>query len=178
MMRLSISLAGCVLSLAAPIYAQDDPTICKFNQAWEAVEGRKPTVMIVHQSQENFDDEDAVLVAFFNENWSIAEGQSLGAIRVTSDDGGWFENEAVALNNGFIIWSEFDHIENVFGGVPRAMHVTRAGTTIDKLSLSGSFSDWMDFKRCRQKKVDVRTENERKESFLREIPKDPFAPTG
>lgn len=157
-----------------PVRAEDDPTKCEATASWGDIEGRSPTIMILRQNQQQFDDGDSIIIAFFNDDWSISNGDKLGRIKLENEDGGWLDNDAIALDHGFIIWSEFKHLENVFGGVPQAMFVSRDGKTIDNLRLSGFFSDWMEFRSCRSKKVAVKDERERKSKLERAIPKDPF----
>lgn len=168
-------LALIALSVTSPASAEVDPTECEFSATWGDIGGRQPTVMIVSQNQKQFDDDDSVLVAFFNEDWSISEADQVGRIKVANEEGGWFDNDAIAMKNGFAIWSDFKLIQNVFGGAPSAMFVTRKGKTIDKLRLTGLFSDWIKFTGCRAKKVAVVAEQKRQRNLEREIPKDPFA---
>lgn len=171
-------LMGAAMTLVAmpsPALAQDDPTQCQLTGSWGDIEGRSSTLMIMRQNQEQFDDDDSILIAFFNDDWSIAKGDKLGRIKVENEDGDWFDNEAIAMDHGFLIWSEFKHVENVFGGVPQAMFVSRAGKTIDNLKLSGLFTDWVDFRTCRSKKLAVKAERDRKAKLERDIPKDPFS---
>lgn len=170
---MSAAVAFAVMPMSA--LAEDDPSQCQITGSWGDIEGRSSTLMIMRQNQEQFDDDDSVLVAFFNDDWSIAKGDKLGRIKVENEDGGWFENDAIAMDHGFLIWSEFNHVENVFGGVPQAMFISRAGKTIDNLKLSGLFSDWIEFRTCRSKKVTVKAERERKAALERDIPRDPFS---
>jgi hypothetical protein len=172
-MRLHVILAA--IALNTPAFAQEsDPTDCQFTGSWGDIEGRSSTIMLVKQNQENFDDGDSVIVAFFNDDWSIGAGEDLGQIKIENENGGWFANAATAMNHGFLIWSEYDHIENVFGGVPDSMHITRKGKVVDQLRISGLFSDWIKFKSCRNKKVVIQKEIERKAALAKEVPKDPF----
>lgn len=173
----TMGLASLMFGTSVPSLAQEqeDPTVCEFRGMWGDIEGRSPTVMIIRQNQSDFDDEDSVMVAFFNDDWTITRGQKLGRIKVAGLDGGWFDNEAIALERGFLIWSDFDGLTNVFEDYPAGMVVTRNGKIIDKLKLSDMWSDWSKFRACRYKKVAVAEERKRKEKLAREIPKDPFS---
>ena len=94
---------------------------------------------------------------------------------MTATDGGWFENEAVAMEHGFLIWASFKNVSNVFDDYPAGISVTRQGKTVDKLKLAGLWSDWSKFKECRSKKAAALAERKRKERLQKEIPKDPFS---
>jgi len=168
-------LAAMALGLASDQETLDDPTTCKLIGQWEAVEGRKPTVMLVRQTQTDFNAEDNVVLLYMNEDWSIKVGDKLGEIKVTAPDGSWLSSEAVAVDNGFGLEATFEHVKNLFDSIPAQMLVTRQGKKVDNLSLSGLYSEWSDFKRCRDKKVAVREENKRIERLKKFIPKDPFA---
>lgn len=173
--RCNLVGAAMALSLVSlPVEAEDDPTQCQVTASWGDIEGRSSTIMIMRQNQEQFDDDDSVLLAFFNDDWSITKDEKLGRIKVENEDGDWLDNEAIAMDHGFMVWTEFKHVENVFGGVPQAMFISRAGKTIDNLKLTNLFRDWMDFRTCRSKKVAVKVERDRKAKLERDIPRDPF----
>jgi hypothetical protein len=170
-----VVLAALAALAAEPVDAPEpDPSLCQFSSAWGDIQDRNPTMMIVRQDQEQFDDDDKVWVSFFNDDWSIVEGEKLGVIRIESDEG-WFENEAVALEHGFVVPSSYKHVAYVFDDYPVWMTVTRRGKTIDRLNPSGVSSDWSAFKSCRNKKAEVRDEIARKKKLERAIPKDPFS---
>ena len=170
-----VGMTMVLSSISLPAKAEDDPAQCQVTATWGDIEGRSSTIMIMRQNQEQFDDEDSVLIAFFNDDWSITKDETLGRIRVANEDGDWLDNEAIAMDHGFMIWSNFEHVDNVFGGVPQAMFVSRAGKTIDNLKLTDLFRDWMDFRACRSKKVATKAERDRKAKLGRGIPQDPFA---
>jgi hypothetical protein len=167
-------LAGLALAAQPAESAERDPSLCDFSSAWGDIDNRNPTIMIVRQDQDQFDDDDTVWVSFFNDDWSIAKGDKLGVIRVESDEG-WFENEAVALEHGFVVPSSYKHVAYVFDDYPVWMTITRQKKTVDKLNPSGLSSDWSSFKSCRNKKVEVRDELARKKKLEKAIPKDPFS---
>lgn len=180
MSKFAMCLTSLTLTAAAfssPTFAQGvaDPTVCEFSGQWGDIEDRGVTVMLVRQDQAQFDDDDTVPVGFMNEDWSIAKGDKLGRIKVEDEQGGWFDNEAVATNHGFVIWSSFELVSNVFDGYPSGMEITGKGKVIDRLNLTGMMSEWASFKACRAKKVAVAEERKRKAKLAREIPKDPFA---
>ncbi|MXP09596.1 hypothetical protein [Pseudoblastomonas halimionae] len=156
--------------------ATDTPDLaCEFFGSWEAVGAGGSTMMVVRQTKPNFDDGDSLLVAFQNPSWSISIGDQLGVIRVTNDDGGWFENAAHSINNGFAISSNFEHVSNVFDGMPSAIIVTRGETIIDSLRALSLYRRWEDFKQCRRSWVDDRDERDRLRELEQNIPVDPFA---
>lgn len=169
-----VGAATALTLMSLPVKAEEDPAQCQITASWGDIEGRSSTIMIMRQNQDQFDDEDSVIIAFFNDDWSIAKDENLGRIKVENENGDWLDNDAIAMDHGFMIRTEFKHIENVFGGVPQAMFISRAGKTIDNLKMTDLFRDWMDFRTCHSKKVAVKAERDRKAKLERDIPRDPF----
>lgn len=168
-----VTLAAACLLSTVPAYATDlsKGLECKFAGQYE---GDNPTVLIVSQDQEDFDNRDAIYVFLNNDAWSIKSGDKVGVIKITNlTNGAWLSNEGFAGNNSFIVQTRWEHFEDVFDGLG-GLHITNsAGKTIDRLK-----QDYMDvsaFRSCRAKKVSAKAEQERKDGLRREIPADPFA---
>jgi len=169
-----VLLALCGTAVRAD---ETDPSLCEFNASWGDIEGRNPTIMFVRQNQAQFDNHDQVFVAFFNNDWSISKGDPLGKIKV-ANGAAWFSNDAIALEHGFVVPANYKTVAYVFDDFPTSLVLTRGGKTIDRLSASELFSDWISFKACRAKKVTAEDEMERKRRLEREIPRDPFSAKG
>lgn len=142
-------------------------------QVGMSYEGDNPTVMIVSQDQKDFDKDD-IYIFLANDAWTIKEGDNLGEIKITNtSDGSWLSNDGFASDHSFVVVTKWEHFKNVYDSLA-GIHITnKAGKTIDRLTLS--YTDFLTFRSCRQKKVDVKAEIDRKEKLRRSIPVDPFA---
>lgn len=166
-------IAAMSLALAAQQEVPKDPTNCELSSGWEALEGRKPTLMYLAQNQADFDDDDSVWVSFMNDDWSIEEDDKLGEIKVTGSGGAWFSNDAEAFEHGFGIWASYEHVRDVISS--SSITVTRQGKKIDGLNTAGMSLDRLNFENCRLKKVSAKAERDRLQQLEKAIPKDPFA---
>jgi hypothetical protein len=102
----------------------------------------------------------------------------VGTVRFETDEG-WFENNAVGFETetlpGVIALSvSFENANIALESRPNWLHVTRAGQTIDRLSLTGFSYYWSRFTRCRAAKQAVVNERQRQEKLRNTIPINPF----
>lgn len=142
---------------------------CGFANIWE-----DGTVLLVDQTPEMF-DAGHVTIMLSNDNWSIKSGDELGVIRIETDGEAWYQNEAFALENGFLLVGNFEGVSHIFNEYPNTWEITRGGSLVNRMSMTGASFEWNRFKLCRDKKVAVVKERERQERLKREIPADPFA---
>jgi hypothetical protein len=154
----------------------DDDGECSVSQSFE---GPGNTLFMFWQDQDLFDDGDRVSVVLQNDNWSIEHREDLGTVRFTTESG-WFENTAIGMvtenETGIVMLRvNFEYFSIAMEGYLLSLVVTRDGTTIDRLSLSGFSTYFSRFKRCRDRKVAVVRERERQERLEQTIPRDPFS---
>ena len=179
MKSLKIFCVGVVAVASHPLMAWDfgeTEDRCTVSQVFE---GAGSTLFLFTQDQANFDDGDQVMIVVQNDNWTTGQAELLGVIRFATDQG-WFENDAVGMDFGeypgaVVTKVSFNHLETALSGFPEWLHISRADKTIDRLSLAGLSSYYYRFKKCREKKLEVVRERERKESLERSIPRDPFS---
>lgn len=172
-------IAALILLLtAAPAAAwefEDEGGVCSVGQAFD---GPGNTLLLFGQSPGLFENGDRVLIALSNENWSIEPGEALGTVRFETETG-WFQNSAIggaASYGGTVQMSvSFEHFSQAMGSYASSLEVSRNGTVIDRLNLSGITGAYLQFAACRREKVAEKNERERLENLERILPLDPFS---
>ena len=166
------ALAACVFSSPALAWEQvEREDGCGFYQGFE---GPGNSFLYIRQSKEMFDN-DLIYIALSNDQWSLATGDAVGRMRFENDEGGWLENDGVAVTNGFFISAPFEHVGNVFGSYYSGLVVYRDGKEIDNLSLSGAYLAWLEFKSCRGVWIAAKEKAEREQMLEEKYTGDPFA---
>jgi hypothetical protein len=176
MFKILIAIASVLFAVPAAAWDFDEKDgQCSVSQTFE---GPGRTMFAVWQDQEDFDNGDRVMVLLQNDNWTTGSDSMVGTVRFETDEG-WFENNAVGFETetlpGVIALSvSFENANIALESRPNWLHVTRAGQTIDRLSLTGFSYYWSRFTRCRAAKQAVVNERQRQEKLRNTIPINPF----
>lgn len=168
-----IMILGMVLaSVSVPAMAtsnSEEEEKCELSNVWE-----DGTTLIVRQDQEMF-DRDRISIFFHNLNWSIAEGDDIEQVRIETNEEAWLQGKPRAGKNAFLLFTKYEHAQKVLDDFPVIWEVTKSGKLITRVNMTEVSLDWTSFQRCRDKRVAVVQERERRERLKREIPVDPFA---
>lgn len=174
-MRYEKIMVAILVFTPAPALAWTDRSEdghCGFAQTFE---GEGETTFMVSQSKELF-TQDAVLVAIYNDKWSIKEGDDLkGTIKIESDDGSFFSNTAIAMDQGLLLPTPNNDFHIFTDSNPTMVLLYRNNKVIDRLNFDEFGAALLKFEVCRADWVKAKAEQDHLDALKRTIPVDPFA---
>ena len=111
MKPLAIPLA-IALFCPSPVFAAweevPDDSDCAVIQSFEL-----GSSIIIGKSKTDEPLSDEAYIAFFNDSWSLKEGDEIKEeIKLLANDGSWLKSSAVAMDNGFLIYTELKWVKN------------------------------------------------------------------